>query len=70
VETGTMTTIDIIRCRDGTYAVTVNGQIVAAGLTNGAAWREAERLVESETAEHASAPPPSARTPHPGALDA
>jgi len=46
-----MTTIDIIRCRDGTYAVTVNGEVVAAGLlTNAAAWREAEWLVESDTA--------------------
>ena len=49
VKTDTMTTIDIIRCSDGTYAITVNGAVVAAGLTNGAAWREADRLVESDT---------------------
>ena len=46
-----MTTINILRCNNGTYAVTVNGEVVAAGLlTNDAAWREAERLVESEDA--------------------
>ena len=55
VKTDTMTTIDIIRCSDGTYAITVNGAVVAAGLTNGAAWREADRLVESDTnAENAN----------------
>jgi hypothetical protein len=48
VETDNMTTINILHCNDGTYAVTVNGEVVAAGLlTNAAAWREAERLVES-----------------------
>ena len=47
-----MTTIKILHCNDGTYAVTVNGEVVAAGLmTNAAAWREAERLVESDTAD-------------------
>lgn len=49
-----MTTIHVIHSKDGTYAVTVNGEVVAAGLTNGAAWREAERLVESDTAEGAN----------------
>jgi hypothetical protein len=44
------TTIDIIHCVDGTYTVTVNGEVVAAGLlTNAAAWLEVERLVESDT---------------------
>jgi len=50
-----MTTINILHCDDGTYAVTVNGEVVAAGLlTKAAAWREAERLVESDTAEDAN----------------
>jgi hypothetical protein len=50
-----MTTIDIIRCSDGTYAITVNGEVVAAGLlTKAAAWQEAEWLVESDTAEDAN----------------
>ena len=50
-----MTTIRILHCDDGTYAITVNGEVVAAGLlTNAAAWREAERLVESDTAEDAN----------------
>jgi hypothetical protein len=46
-----MTTINILHCNDGTYTVTVNGEVVAAGLlSNAAAWREAERLlVESDT---------------------
>src|SRR5215471_11195821 len=51
-ETDTMTTIEILHCKDSTYTVTVNGKVVAAGLlTNAAAWREAERLVESDTAD-------------------
>jgi hypothetical protein len=55
VETDTMTTINILHCNNGTYAVTVNGEVVAAGLlTNTAAWLEAERLVESDTAEDAN----------------
>jgi hypothetical protein len=50
-----MTTINILHCNDGTYAVTVNGEVVAAGLlTNADAWREAERLVETDTAENAN----------------
>ena len=50
-----MTTINILHCNDGTYAVTVNGKVVAAGLlTNADAWREAERLVETDTAENAN----------------
>jgi len=50
-----MTTINILHCNDGTYAVTVKGEVVAAGLlTNTAAWLEAERLVESDTAEEAN----------------
>lgn len=50
-----MTTIKILHCNDGTYAVTVNSEVVAAGLlTNAAAWREAERLVESDTVEDAN----------------
>ena len=47
-----MTTINLLHCNNGTYAVTVNGEVVAAGLlTNAAAWREAERLLESDTAD-------------------
>jgi len=35
-----MTTINILHCIDGTYAVTVNGEVVAAGLlSDAAAWR-------------------------------
>jgi hypothetical protein len=50
-----MTTINILHCNDGTYAVTVNGKVVAAGLlTNADAWREAEWLVETDTAENAN----------------
>ena len=50
-----MITIDIIHRNDGTYAVTVNGEVVAAGfLTKAAAWREAERLVESDASEDAN----------------
>ena len=50
-----MTTINILHCNNGTYAITVNGEIVAAGLlTKTAAWQEAERLVESDTAEDAN----------------
>jgi hypothetical protein len=50
-----MTTIKILHRSDGTYAVTVNGEVVAAGLlTTAAAWREAERLVVSDTAENAN----------------
>ena len=50
-----MTTINILHCNDGTYAVTVNGEVVAASLlSNAAAWREAERLVMSDTAEDAN----------------
>ena len=50
-----MTTINILHRKDGTYAVTVNGEVVAVGLpTNAAAWREAERLVETDTAENAN----------------
>jgi hypothetical protein len=35
---------------DGAYAVSVNGEVVAAGLSNAQAWREADRL-ESDIAE-------------------
>jgi hypothetical protein len=31
---------------DGTYAVTVNGEVVAAGLSDAQAWREADRAPE------------------------
>jgi hypothetical protein len=48
-------TINILHCNDGTYALTVNGEVVAAGLpTNAAAWQEAERLLVSDTAEDAN----------------
>jgi hypothetical protein len=46
-----MTSVYILRTADGTYAVTVNGVVVAAGLTSTAAWEEAERLVEFDTTE-------------------
>ncbi|WFU37590.1 hypothetical protein QA640_24290 [Bradyrhizobium sp. CB82] len=47
-----MTTVKILHLNDGTYAVTVNGEVVFAGLlTSAAAWEEAEQLVESDTAE-------------------
>ena len=65
-----MITIDILRCSNGKYVVTVDGKIVVAGLTNGAARQEAERLVESGEAEDARVPPLSARTPHLGPLEA
>ncbi|MHC2332785.1 hypothetical protein ACVIW0_002074 [Bradyrhizobium sp. USDA 4454] len=59
-----MTTIDIIRTRDGTYAVTLNDDAVAVGLTKAAAWRAAEQMVMSDTAEDALlSPPPASPAP-------
>lgn len=49
--TPTMTTINIIHAANGRYTVTINGKVVATGLTNAAAWQEAERLVESDASE-------------------
>ncbi|MBR0797251.1 hypothetical protein JQ615_17815 [Bradyrhizobium jicamae] len=56
-----MNTIAIIRVRDGTYVVTLNDDVVAFELTKAAAWRAAEGLVMSDTAEDANQNPTTAK---------